>query len=120
MSKLRIVTESSKPIASPKKKAAKTWLWGLMNTTICAWLYRRVVVTQYSPKSTRMTRDIFTKCLMSLAADERYSDWLLGRGQSFDRDRSPCYRHAKLIIGARYAEETGKKAVFPAPAWVTG
>src|ERR1022692_3215113 len=34
-------------------------LWSSINLTLCLWLYRRVVVTQYSGKSERLDKDQF-------------------------------------------------------------
>lgn len=93
-------------------------LWSSLNLTVCAWLWRRTVLTQYSPKSARMTAMLFGKCLMALSADHGYLDWLVGRNLS-DRDRSPCYNRIKAIFVKRLEEETGKKPIFPAPAWAS-
>jgi hypothetical protein len=94
-------------------------LWGSLNLILCAWLYRRLVISQYSSKSPRLTKDMFTKCLMSLSADSAYLDWLVGRNLG-DRDRSPAYDRVKKTFARRLLAETAKKPLLPAPAWANG
>lgn len=123
----RLTDDDSAGIAEFLAMCFKAWgrekeswrLWGMLNTTLCAWLYRRTVIGQYSAKSVRLSKDLFAKCLMSLAADPAYSDWLVGRAVR-DRDRSPGYQRIKSIFARRYQEEMGRKAVLPAPAWTNG
>jgi hypothetical protein len=91
-------------------------LWGALNLVICAWLYRRTVIFQHSPKTPRLTKDLFKKCLMSLSADTHYVDWLLGRHLG-ERDRSPAYDRIKHLFTIRLANEMGVKPKLPAPAW---
>lgn len=92
-------------------------LWGALNLTVLAWLYRRVVLTQYSPKIKRLSKEMFTKCATSLSADTAYLEWLFGRTLS-ERDRAPCYNRIKSIFVARMYAETNEKAMLPTPAWV--
>lgn len=94
-------------------------LWNLLNLSLCAWLYRRLVLSTYSARSVRLTKDSFCKCLMSLSANELYVDWLQGR-KFGDRDRAPCYARIKALFVRRMEAETGKKSVLPAPAWAVG
>lgn len=93
-------------------------LWGALNMTVSMWLYRRMVITPYSPKTPRLTKDQFGKCLMSLSADPTYLDWLMGRALR-ERDRSPCYSRIKAIFAVRLTTELGKKPLLPSPAWST-
>lgn len=93
-------------------------LWRNLNITICAWLYRRTVISQYSPNTARLTKDMFLKGLMSLSATTSYVDWLQGR-QLSNRDRSPCYDRVKKIFAERMTAETGKKLRFPQPGWAS-
>src|SRR5215831_14435524 len=68
-------------------------LWGALNLGLCMWMWRRLVDdTKRNPKQRHMTlkNEQFKRCLMSLAADAGYNDWLLGRGMS-DRDRPAAY-----------------------------
>lgn len=94
-------------------------LWGGLNLTVLAWLWRRTVLAQYSQKSVRLTVQAFGECAMGLSADGHYLSWLSGRNLT-DRDRSPCYNRIKTIFGARIKEKTGKLALFPAPPWSHG
>jgi hypothetical protein len=94
-------------------------LWASLNFTLCAWLYRRTVLTAHSGKSIRLTDDLFTKAMMSLSAETQYLDYLVGRHMG-DRDRAPAYTRITNICASRIREETGKKAMFPRPAWALG
>ncbi len=94
-------------------------LWNALNLSLCFWLYRRTVVTNYSPSTTRLTRDLFTKSMMALSANGDFLDWLVGR-QLTDRDRSPAYARIKSIVTKRVTAETGKATKMPAPAWSKG
>lgn len=93
-------------------------LWGSLNLTICAWLYRRICLTQYSAKTQRMSAGDFKKCLMALSADESYVDWLVGR-QVSDVNRSPCLTRIKNIFAKRIEMDTGKKPFLPQPPWLS-
>lgn len=93
-------------------------LWGTLNLTLCMWLYRRTVITPYSQKTPKVTRDQFGRCLMSLSANSQYLDYLVGR-QLRDRDRSPAYTRIKTLFTKRLEEEINRRALLPAPAWAT-
>jgi hypothetical protein len=91
-------------------------LWSALNLTLCFWLYRRLVVAPYSAKTEKMSNDLYIKCLMSVSADSKYIDWLLGRHMS-ERDRSPAFSKIKIAFVKRIQSETGKKPMLPSPAW---
>lgn len=91
-------------------------LWGNLNMVLCMWMYRRLVITAYSANVKKITREMFMKCLMSLAANEEYCSWLVGRNLN-DRDRSPTYQRIKYMFGQRLEQETGDKHRLPSPAW---
>lgn len=99
-------------------------LWGALNLGLCMWLWRRLVLDTDRSGNTRVIvikNDAFRKCLMSLAADESYCDWLLGR-QMGDRDRAPAYSRIKQIFTRRLLEEklgskTTGKVLLPQPVW---
>lgn len=94
-------------------------LWGSLNLTLTMWLYRRMVVTVYSAKTQKLTPEIFEKCLMMLAADQSYIDWLVGQ-QLSDRSRSPGFNRIKALFAKRLEIETGKKPLLPQPSWAGG
>lgn len=94
-------------------------LWAGLNMTLCMWMYRNLVMRQYSAKSPRLDKLTFRKCLMSVSADAEYQDWLLGRKLG-DRDRSPAYRRLKAIFAERLAVERGGKIMLPSPDWCNG
>jgi hypothetical protein len=96
-------------------------LWGALNLILCAWLYRRTVLSRYSPKTPVLTTDLFGRCLMAVSADKYYADWLVGRNAG-DRDRSPAYTRLKDIFAARLATELGlgKRPSLPKPSWNNG
>lgn len=94
-------------------------LWSALNLTICAWLYRRIVLGERvsaNSRSARFTDEEFRKCLMALSAEPQYLDWLVGRNLS-ERDRGPAYNRIKTIFARRYERETGKAAKLIQPAW---
>lgn len=93
-------------------------LWGNLNLTLCMWLYRRLVITPYSARTQKMTRDDFTKCLMSVAAAGLYVDWLQGRDLR-PRDLSPAYTRLKSLFAGRIEKITGKKPSLPQPSWAS-
>lgn len=120
----RTTADEATSMASFLKLAHDAWgrdveyvrLWGALNLTLCMWLYRRLVITQYSPKTPRLTKDAFGKCLMSLSADTAYLEWLAGRSFN-EANRSPGYNRVKIIFARRISEVTQQKAMLPAPAW---
>jgi hypothetical protein len=91
-------------------------LWSALNLTLCMWLYRRIVLSTYSSRTTKLSAQLFTKAMMALSADATYLDWLHGRNLS-ERDRSPCYTRIKSIVARRLEQETGTKHLLPQPAW---
>lgn len=91
-------------------------LWGSLNLGLCMWLYRHMVLTQYSPKTPKLDKVTFKKCLMALSADSTYLDWLVGRRLG-ERDRSPAYSRLKALFASRLAIELGRKVALPAPDW---
>lgn len=94
-------------------------LWSALNLTVCAWLYRRIVLGERissTSRTARFTKDDFRKCLMALSADGQYLDWLVGRNLS-ERDRGPAYNKIKAIFARRYERETGKSVKLVQPAW---
>lgn len=84
--------------------------------TVCMWLYRRLVITPYSSSTKKLTKEMFSKCLMGVAADAHYAEWLVGR-QLRDRDRSPAYQRVKALFAKRIELETGEKPRLPSPDW---
>ena len=99
-------------------------LWGGLNLTMCAWLWRNIVTPKEDKSSqkraTFLNASQFQKCLMSLSASSDYLDWLMGR-RMVERDRSPCYSRIKRLLTARLREEgfEEKKIKFPLPSWAT-
>jgi len=94
-------------------------LWGTLNIVICMWIFRRHVLDKSrggSKRSVVLTGDMFRKCLMSVAADTGYNDWLVGRSLN-ERDRSPCYTRVKEIFSKRLEQELGRKVAMVQPSW---
>lgn len=91
-------------------------LWGTLNLAICMWLYRRTVLSSYTAATTRLSKELFYKCLMSLSAASNYLDWLVGRNLG-DRDRGPCYNRIRQIFRQRLAKEGLTRPGLPAPPW---
>lgn len=90
-------------------------LWGMLNTCICMWIYRRTVLTAWSPRVPKLSKDIFRKCLIALSTTN-YLEWLVGRNLT-ERDRSPCYSRIKTIFVRTIEQELGIKTRFPQPEW---
>ena len=93
-------------------------LWTNLNLTLCMWLYRRTVITPYSPNTPRLSKEQFRNCLMGLSADTTYPDWLVGRANA-QRDSGPAYKRIKELFAKRIEIETGKKPRLPQPAWAS-
>lgn len=94
-------------------------LWGALNLTLCAWLYRRLVRGERitaSQRVERFSKEAFRKCLLALSAEAAYLEYLVGRNLG-DRDRAPAYARVKTIFQHRYHAETGKQVRLPAPEW---
>jgi hypothetical protein len=96
-------------------------LWSTLNLGILMWLWRRVVLGEGSgPKGTRrateLTAEQFQNCLMSLSADPKYSEWLIGRSMG-DRDRSPAYSRIREVFSRRLAMQGSKSVRFPSDDW---
>lgn len=93
-------------------------LWSSLNMTLCMWLYRRLVLTQYSGKTPKLNKDQFRACLMSLSAETHYLEWLVGRNLS-ERDRGPAYTKIKAVFAKRLMADMGVRKVFlPHPPWL--
>ncbi|CAB4131721.1 hypothetical protein UFOVP276_99 [uncultured Caudovirales phage] len=91
-------------------------MWSSVNLALCAWLWRNTVVTPSSAKIPRITDRQFMNGLMSLATDNRYSDFIKGRRLS-KRDRAPVYTRIKSIVAARLADDMSKPISLPSPDW---
>jgi hypothetical protein len=101
-----------------RKDEANHKLWGSLNLMVCAWLYRRLVMSAYGAKTKQLTPEQFTKCLMSLSADETYTSWLVGRQTSL-RDIPACYSRVKQLFADRLKDDTGERRTLPQPGWAT-
>lgn len=96
-------------------------LWSSLNLSLCMWLWRRLVddTARSTNRYVVLRNEQFKKCMMSLAADASYNDWLLGRALG-DRDRPPAYARIKQILMRRLLEDKFsqvKKITFPSPTW---
>jgi len=94
-------------------------LWSALNLTLCAWLYRRIVLGQHltsNSRSVRFSKDEFRRCLHALSAETNYLEYLVGR-QLGDRDRAPAYARIKTIFQKRYLMDKNRKVRLPSPAW---
>jgi hypothetical protein len=94
-------------------------LWQGLNMTMCMWLWRILVLDQDRMGARRyvaLNVEQYKRCLMSLAADREYTDWLAGRTMT-ERDRAPCYRRLRVIFQKRLHDEIGKFRM-PQPQWM--
>lgn len=101
-------------------------LWGNLTLCLTMWLYRRTVIAPYTPATTRLTRDQFRLGLQALSADERFLEYLVGRGLN-DTSRAPTYNRIKTIFAARLEAGMGGKTKaghtkvrLPTPSWAHG
>lgn len=90
-------------------------LWGTLNLILCAWLYRRLVLQEPAVK-TKLTKEQFACCLMSLGSEAAYVDWLVGRNLN-TRDLGPAYDRIKALFVSRLERDTRVKHKLPAPPW---
>lgn len=98
-------------------------LWSSLNLALCMWLWRRLVddTARGTNRYVVLRNEQFKKCMMSVAADASYNDWLLGRALG-DRDRPPAYTRLKQIVTRRLLEDKfspTKKILLPQPTWAT-
>lgn len=100
------------------RDAVNARLWSSLNLTLCMWFYRRLVITPWSPRTPKLTHDVFTKCLMAVSAAEIYVDWLVGRNLG-GHHLAPAYGRLKGLFAGRLELETGKKTSLPQPPWAT-
>jgi len=97
-------------------------LWSALNLGILMWLWRRIVLGTNLPPYRGGSRilsikaDTFEKCCMGLAADSRYTEWLIGRALR-ERDRPPCYSRIREIFTRRLAIEGIRGPRFPHEDW---
>ena len=94
-------------------------LWAALNFTVCAWLYRRTVLSQYSSKALRLTEEQFAQCMEALSAHDDYLGWLVNRHLT-EQHRAPAYNRLKRIFAARLMVGGVRKPMFPDPAWANG
>ncbi len=92
-------------------------LWGGLNLTLTMWLYRRLVISPWSTKTPKLTKEQFRAALCSLSADASYLEWLVGRNMT-ERDRAPAYKKMKGIIAHRLTNELGTRPKLPDPPWL--
>ncbi len=97
-------------------------LWTSLNLGLCMWLYRKLLMDKDRglKRYVVLNPDLFKKCLMSVAANADYVDWLVGRALS-ERDRAPCYARLKAIFIQRLRLELHTdKVMMPQPPWGSG
>lgn len=94
-------------------------LWSGLNLALCMWLYRRVVLIRYSPRTAKLTTEQFIKGLMALSASSTYLEWLVGRRLG-EADRAPAYSRITSIFSSRLQSEFKEKLSWPRPAWALG
>jgi len=98
-------------------------LWGALNLGVVMWMWRRLVLDTARTGNMRyivLRNEQFKRCLMSVAANASYNDWLVGR-QMGDRDRAPAYARLRQIFTRRLLEDkVAPKIQLPGPAWAKG
>lgn len=130
----RLTMDEAKALSAFLELPEKAWgrdpefyrLWGNLTLCLSMWLYRRTVVAQYSPATTRLTRDQFRAGLSAMSADARFLEFLVGRGLN-DTSRAPTYNRMKAIFAGRLEGDFGGKTRaghtklrLPTPSWAHG
>lgn len=101
-------------------------LWGTLNLSLSMWLWRRLVLREGLTVKrggggltvTTLTPDNFRQCLMAVAANAQYVEWLLGRGLR-ERDRSPAYNRLKAIFAGRIGGMAYGRPILPSVDWAS-
>lgn len=93
-------------------------MWSSLNLIVCAWIYRRIVLSAYSQKTEQIGDREFAACLMQLSADSTYGQWLVGRHLS-SRDLGPAYLRVKNLFAIRLEHDSGRRHYLPQPAWAS-
>lgn len=97
-------------------------LWSSFHLTLMMWCYRKLVLDRERQGSKRwvvLTNDQFKRCMMALAADANYCDWLVGRN-TLERDRSGAWGRIKRIFNQRLQVEfPNRKFQLPQPDWAS-
>jgi hypothetical protein len=95
-------------------------LWGSLNMCMCMWMWRRLVLEGHRQANARyvaLKKGQFRNCLMELAANVDFNEWLKGRAMT-ERDRNPCYTRLKKLFERRLKADGIKERIrFPQPAW---
>lgn len=127
----RLTLDEARSLAAFLELPAAAWgrdaeffkLWGNLTLCLTMWMYRRTVIQLYTPATTRLTRDQFRKGLSGLSADEKFLEFLVGRGLN-DTSRAPTYNRIKTIFAGRLEDEFGGKTKtgatklrLPTPSW---
>lgn len=120
--------ESARQCVTFLKIAEEAWghepanfrLWSNLNMTLCMWLYRRLVIDRERGvrRYVVLHPDEFKRCLMALAANAAYVDWLFGRALK-ERDRAPAYTRIKETFARRVSQERKSRALMPQAQWET-
>lgn len=124
-----LTEESAEQLVEFLQNAIAAWgrgadvarLWGNLNLSLCMWLWRRLVLDTHragGKKAVVLKPGEFKHCLMALAADPDYNQWLIGRNVN-DRDRAPAYTRLKKIFQQRMKENRGEVVKLPQPAWAS-
>ncbi len=128
----RLTMDDAEQLIRFMRVAFKAWgadpenarLWAALNMTMVMWMWRVLVVDRDRSGSRRyvvVTEDEFLHCLMSVAADKDYNDWLQGRAMA-ERDRAPCYRKLRttfLLRISNHERRGSPKIRMPQPSWMT-
>lgn len=97
-------------------------LWGALNLSVVFWLWRRLVLLEGLARPRGGLTPVvldggqFRQCLMALAANSQYVDWLHGRSLR-DRDRSPAYNRVKQVFAGRLGGMGFGRPLLPSPDW---
>ena len=90
-------------------------LWGALNLTLCAYIYRRTVLDPDG--KTPLTRGQFIQGMQGLSTNQRYQEWLLNR-QLGSIHRAPAYKQIKITVQHHLKTIYGGVIRLPKPIWM--
>jgi hypothetical protein len=100
-------------------------LWGALNLVLTFWLWRRLVLNEGASTrrggvpTVKLDPGEFRQCLMAVAANGQYVQWLHGRTLS-ERDRGPAYARIKAVFAGRLGGMGFGRPNLPSPDWAGG
>lgn len=97
--------------------------YNTLNLGLTAWLYLRIVPNtflseyQLSKRVTKVTPEVFLRCMQRVTSDQNYADWLPGRTLA-ERSRREAYNRLKALFTTQIKVVSDiKNPALPQPEW---